>query len=680
MSITIAKQVKVQNEKFLIEVPKISRTIKVASFDLYDTIIMRRSMSAESMYECVWMALKESGHTLPACAAFINARLHADAASRHIDAPTLGQILQYLSDDLQGLAREIEATEISLEMKQLRLLPGADKQIENARHADYKIAFISDMHIGSIHLGQKLRELNVMVEGDLLMVSSDHGVSKSRRGRLFEHFLRVNDLSARYVTHIGNNEWSDVKMAEKHGITAHLCPAANPNRFESLLIAESNSYGDLEKVASLARDTRLSCGSTAGLIDKEISKEAEALSNVVSSVVSPVLTAFVLWAIKQCKEQSIATVRFLARDGELPYLISNALPSELTEGLDLGMLEVSRRSLLLPAASVIPIEKWLELGLEPKSFLVQHYDRLPARQVTSRVGITFERHADVLKQFGITDSENPLGNAGLASWKRALQADPVRQLIIEESSKRLSNTQAYLKQNLTGISDQRVGLIDIGWTGQQAAMLSALIRQDGGADPLHLHVGRLRTRPLIVPADVKSWLFDERVKRSPVENPVALFESFCVTTSGGVEGYQLDSAGIASAIRRKQDHKSDIETWGQPELRRCVVSFAAQAGLIMNSIDNEVLRVACEKLLKEFWESPNRYEAEKWGAFPYEQDQTGQSVRQLTNPYNLAQLKSRLTGTYSGIDWKAGSLELSPSPIRQILKIREKFRRGQKAV
>ena len=649
--------------------------MKVVSFDLYDTIIMRRALTAESVYAQVWTALKESGHTLPDCAAFVDARMQADAASKPIDAPKLSQILEYLNDDLKALASDIELVEVALEMQQLKVVPGADKQIEQARQAGCRIAFISDMHISYVHLGQRLRELGVMQDDDLLMVSSDHGFSKSRHGRLFAHFLKTHGLSASAVTHYGNNEWSDVKMAVKHGISAHLCPAANPNRFESLLIAESTPYSALEKLASVARDTRLSCGSASGLIDTDISKEAEALSKVSSSVVSPVLVAFVLWAIKRCREESITTVRFLTRDGELPYLIAKALPAELTNGLDLDMLEVSRRSLLLPAASVIPIEKWIELGLEPGSFLVQQFDRLPAEQVLARAGISFETHAEQLKPFGLTDAQTPLGAQGLMAWKQALQSDAIRQVILDESARRLGNTQAYLTQHLPGMNEQRAALIDIGWTGQQAAMLSALIRQTGGCDPLHLHVGRLRTRPLIVPADVEGWLFDERVKRSPVENPVALFESFCVTTTGGVEGYRQDNTGKATAIRRTQNHQSGVVSWGQPELRRCVLSFAENAGALMSTIDAEALRVVCEKLLTTFWNSPNTHEARKWGAFPYEQDQTGQSIKQLTNPYNLAQLKSRLSGTYSGIDWKAGSVQLSPSPIRQLLKLRERFRR-----
>jgi len=649
----------------------------VASFDLYDTVVMRRSLTATSVYELVWAALVEANCAVPERNAFVTARERADTASKIIDAPSLAQILEFLDDNLSPLAAEIERIEIQVELAQLRVMTAGKEQLDRLRSDGCRIAFISDMHIGSVHLGPKLQELGLMQEGDLLMVSSDQGFSKSRKGRLFKHFLSVNSISAERVTHYGNSEWSDVKMARKHGLSACLCPPANPNRFETLLIQESSACRALEHMASVSRDVRLQCTTDARLVAEEISPDDNALIDIAASVASPAMVAFVLWAIKRCREESITTIRFLTRDGELPYLIAKALPAHVTEGLDLGMLEVSRRSLLLPAASVLPIDRWLEFGLEPGAFLVQQVELLPARQVIARVGLSFEDDADVLSQFGITDPDAPLGDTGLTNWKEALGTDAVKDLILQYSRIRLEGTEAYLKQNLPGASSQRVGLLDIGWTGQQAAMLSALIRQQGGQDPLHLHIGRLRNKPLIVEADIEGWLFDERVKPSPVENPVALFESFCVTTAGGVNGYHVNSDGTATAVRRTQRHKGHIVSWGQPILRQCVLSYTAQAGDLMSEIDIALLRDTCEKLLLAFWESPQWHEAKKWGSFPYEQDQTGQTIRELSNPYNWAQLQSRLEDSYSGVDWKAGSIELSPSPIRQLLKLREKYRRKQ---
>ncbi len=636
---------------------------------------MRRSLTTTSVYEQLWSSLRDKGLAVPDCATFVQARERADADSKNVDAPSLAKILEFLGDDLRPFAQQIETAEVELEMAQLCTIPAGEAHLKQCRRDGFRIAFISDMHIGSAHLGQKLSDLGLLQEDDLLMVSSDHGMSKSKRGRLFQQFLLINEVQAGSVTHFGNSKWSDVTMARKHGLSAHLCPTANPNRFETLLIDSSGDSRVLETMASVSRDTRLYCQTAMNLVEGELSTEHEAQKGIASSVASPVMVAFVLWAIKRCREESISTLRFLTRDGELPYLIAKALPADITQGLDMGMLEVSRRSLVLPAASVVPIDRWLEFGLEPGSFLAQQIELLPASEVVGRVGLSFDQDAELLSQFGLTDPHTPMSKHAANSWKKALQSDVIKQEVVRHSLARLKSTNAYLRQNLPGMSDQRVGLIDIGWTGQQAAMLSALIREEGGCDPLHLHVGRLRDKPLIVEADVEGWLFDERVKLSPVENPVALFESFCVTTAGGVDGYQIDDDGLATAVRRAQPHKENIEAWGQPLVRHCVLAYAANAGAEMNQMSAAALRDICEQLLVAFWASPTRIEAEKWGAFPYEQDQRGQTIRQLSNPYNWAQLKSRLRNNYTGVDWKAGSIELSPIPVRDIMRLREKYRK-----
>jgi hypothetical protein len=93
----------------------------------------------------------------------------------------------------------------------------------------------------------------------------------------------------------------------------------------------------------------------------------------------------------------------------------------------------------------------------------------------------------------------------------------------------------------------------------------------------------------------------------------------------------------------------------------------------MHGIETSILRSTAETLLLDFWDHPSRNEAEKWGAFPYEQDQTGQAVKQLANPYTASQIFAKLKGERVERDWKAGSIELSSAPIKQLLKIHARF-------
>ena len=652
-----------------------SDSSKMVSFDLYDTLIMRRSLSPRSLYREVWANLHAQGLPLPDIDTFVEHRINADTASKHIDAPTLNQILEFLSSDLLDIAHAIESEELRVELHQLRVIPGAAQLLQATRNTGCRVAFVSDMHIKAKFLEPRLRELGLMIDGDILLVSSDVGLSKSRGGRLFNHLLKSESLAADSLAHYGNSHWSDVKMANKAGASGIFCPAGNLNRFENLLVEESQHSDYLEQLASVSRNVRLEYGGGGGQAADQIDMAKESLFGISSSVAAPVLFSFVCWVIDRCRKESISTIRFLTRDGELLCAIANALPEKFTAGLDFGVLEVSRRSLLLPAASVVPIDDWIIAGLEHRAFLVQQYDKLSASRIIARAGLSFKSHAELLRPFGLVDNAEPLGEAGLKCWQNALQSEAVKAEITKEAQRRVVATQAYLQQNLVSRSGSRTALVDIGWTGQQAAMLSALIRNDGGQDPLHLLIGRMDRDRLVVQAAIEGWLFDEPSRLSPIENPVALFESFCATTSGGVEGYEQDQAGIATAVRRRQEHLSSLVQWGQPDVQRCILRFAELAGEFAEDVDPTVLRDVGEKLLREFWENPARAEALQWGAFPYEQDQAGEVVRQLVSPYNLKQLKARISGSYNGLDWKAGSVELSPTPIRQLLKFREKRRR-----
>lgn len=653
----------------------------VASFDLYDTIVMRRILSTSALRKSVWTQLRNSGYTVPDLSAFLAMRSEADVNSKYIDAPTFAQILEHLHADLKPLAGVIETIETNIEIEQLRCVPGSIDTLQKLRQSGSHIVFLSDMHISATQIEPKLRELGVFEDGDALLVSCDTGVSKSRKGRLFQHFSKSFNVPASHITHYGNDAWSDIKMAQKHSIKAKHCWAANPNRFEHLLIDQSKATESTdstisEALASFSRDARLTvrCKRTTSL--HEINEQEQALTGISSSIAAPVLVSFVLWVIEKCREESISTIRFLTRDGELLYQIAKALPEPITQGLHLDMLHVSRRSLLLPAASTMEFSAWLEIGLEPGAFLVQQIDLLPAKNVIARVGIEFSQHAELLSQFGITDSEKPLGEHGLRNWKRALQNDSVRSIITQESQKKLKATNAYLRQNLPDIVKSKVALVDVGWTGQQASMISALIRNIGGQDPTHLHIGRLRDEPLAAPATIHGWLFNERgdnSQKSPVNNPVALFESFCATTMGGVESYQQEPNGSMSVLRRSQAHKPNLIAWGQPTVRDCIMEFAACAGELMHQTNSTVLKTLCTNLLIEFWENPTALEARTWGSFPYEQDQAGLAVRQLAQPINVPALISWVTNDYSPPDWHAGSVALSPTHIKQLLKLKKRF-------
>lgn len=647
----------------------------VSSFDIYDTLVVRRTLTERSLYAAVWQQLKADGHTLPTCSRFVELREQASESASGIDAPSLHTLLQHLDAELLPIADQIERAEIALELEQLACVPGALERVRSARESGHTIAFVSDMHISAKHLRPRLEELGLCRDGDLFLVSSDEGVSKSRGGALFETLISLSGCEAAAITHHGNSHWSDDRQARIKGLSTVYCPAANINRYETRILETPDHTGNrvTEALARACRDTRLAM--SEHVLEPALAGERErALLDVAASVVGPVMLAFTTWVINRCREQSIQRVCFLTRDGELPLEIARALPSELTAGIELQLLEVSRRSLMLPAASLVSLDDWLNTGMKPSGYLSQHADKLPASSIVGRTGLTFDKHASLLARFGLTSGDAPLGEAGLAQWRNALASPDVRHCIIEESERKLASTTAYFKQHLPELEGKRIALVDIGWTGQQAGLLSTLIRHLGGEHPLHLHLGRLRNHTLIAEAHVVPWLIDEHHAPSPLENPVALFETFCASTEGGVMGYAFDESGHAVAERRQSEHRTRLEHWGHAKMRTAALQLAAQAGPLMSAFDDDGLRHLSIQLLDDFWNRPTHSEARTWGDFPYERDQTGEYIQRLANPYNWQQLQARLNGRYTGLDWKAGSIALSPALLRWALALRERWR------
>ena len=644
------------------------------TFDLYDTTVVRKSVSEFDIFELTWNELKRRHAEFPDVDVYISHRKASELASQTLDAPTLKQILQYMPISYSQYLELIESVESEVEMQQLSVIPHAIEFIQKLRQDNKKIAFISDMHLSAKYLQPKIESLELYQAGDILLVSSDVGKSKARKGKLFRYFLDTNKLEAKNVTHYGNSLWSDVKMAKKYGLSACYIPEFNANKYESLLRTEISDKKATNHLCSTSKFTRIECYESASVcVFSDRQSDKRVISDIACSVAGPVLYFFVRWVLEECRRESVATIRFLTRDGEILKAIADELPAELTEGLDIQLLEVSRNSLVLPTASVVPIEHWIQAGLQPGSFLVQHFDRLPAQHLFQRAGICIQKDIKILSEFGLTNGELPLGVDGLEKWKSALASPKIREVILESSKNKLESVTGYLQQNIGQKDIHKVALVDVGWTGQQAAMLGALFQKMLNTNTIHLHIGRLRTYPLLFDANITGWLFDESDNRpSPIPSPVALFESFLATTSGGVSSYEKDENGRWIAKRRTQQHTKALQTWGQETVRRGIISYAKNS-IETNLSSEEQLRLSMV-LLREFWCNPTYEEGRCWGDFPYEQDQSGKNIAKLTNRYSVMSVFNKLIARKQEVDWKAGSLAITSSPLREFIQLFDRIK------
>lgn len=182
-----------------------------------------------------------------------------------------------------------DALERQVESDCLIANPSVRELINQKRREGWQIAFISDMYLDSAFLSEILRREGCFFPGDKIYVSCEHNARKDT-GTLYD--LVRKELKPDEWEHYGDNRQSDVRMAERKGIKAHLI---------------DNSYRDL-----------------------------------ASRFVAPAYLPYVLWILEESKRQDLQRLYFISRDGYILQQIAEALPHE---GIELRYFFTSRKAL-----------------------------------------------------------------------------------------------------------------------------------------------------------------------------------------------------------------------------------------------------------------------------------------------------------------------------------------------
>lgn len=182
-----------------------------------------------------------------------------------------------------------DALERQVESDNLIANPAVRDMINQKRKEGYQIAFISDMYLDSQFLSEILKREGCMEDVDKIYVSCEHNARKDT-GTLYD--LVRKELQPDEWEHYGDNKRSDVIMAERKGIKAHLI---------------DNSYRDL-----------------------------------ASRFVAPAYLPYVLWLLQEARLQNIKRLYFISRDGYILQQIAENLPHE---GIELRYYFTSRKAL-----------------------------------------------------------------------------------------------------------------------------------------------------------------------------------------------------------------------------------------------------------------------------------------------------------------------------------------------
>lgn len=284
----------------------------VISVDLFDTLIMRRTLFPADVYEIVDLRLREKGILLEN---FPQRRLEAEKELCKSTVPTLLEIYQYLlrkyvvtGVQAETLAETEWETDCGLAVPREELCGLLRVVCQSGK----PVYIVSDTFYTKAQLAALLERCGFTGYRDIL-ASCEYRIGKTQG--LFEK-LRER-IPGKTCLHIGDSPDSDIDGAERSGLTA--C-----RLYSGLELFEKTGYlGLWEKIDSLS--SRIQTGMlTAKLFNSPFQFEepgrslhVDAAYDVGYLFFGPVISGFVIWLRNEVHKQGLKNIWFGARDGYL---------------------------------------------------------------------------------------------------------------------------------------------------------------------------------------------------------------------------------------------------------------------------------------------------------------------------------------------------------------------------
>ncbi len=292
---------------------------QVISVDLFDTLVMRRTLFPSDVIELVGCRLREKGVYQEG---FFEKRLQREKELSRYSAPTLEEI--YEQCGLSGITAG-ELAQLEWDIDYSLIIPRQEVVdiLADLYHQGKKVYIITDTYYSREQLIKVLEKCRITEYTDIL-ASCEYRTGKTQR--LFEELKMI--AGAQKYLHIGDDLVADIESAERLGISA--CQIYSGHD-----LLEMTGYLGLDgKTDTLS--SRLKIGAFAArLFNSPFQFETEdrvlSIKNAYDIgylFMAPMITDFVVWLGGQIRKNNLQNIWFSARDGylikQLYYLLNGS--------------------------------------------------------------------------------------------------------------------------------------------------------------------------------------------------------------------------------------------------------------------------------------------------------------------------------------------------------------------
>jgi predicted HAD superfamily hydrolase len=311
----------------------------IISFDIFDTIIMRKTLYPMDVFDLVGDRAKKFGLDFPD---FRKIRLKAEANNPDRGTNIFGiyKYLQTLTGISNAEREQLQQLEIEIEKQ---VIIRREKMVEILEYACKKgkrVYLISDMYLPRNTIEEILTNLGIHGYEDIF-VSCDYVVGKCHG--LFDIFKEK--VPGHSYLHIGDNDLADGVAAENAGIDSFLIHSA-------FNLMQLSSYGSITKYFETVNDRSLVGLCIARVFNNPFSlsgtrgkPKVDNLYDVGYLFIGAIITNLVIWLINKLNEGKYENILFSARDGYLIQKLYDTARGELNlEGIPEGhYFHVSRK-------------------------------------------------------------------------------------------------------------------------------------------------------------------------------------------------------------------------------------------------------------------------------------------------------------------------------------------------
>lgn len=296
------------------------------SFDIFDTILQRKTLSHTGIYFGVAERAKRSDLNFPRYITENYPRVRTQSESqvreyykkshefrksdkREVQLSEIIESIQQLYDLTQEQADFLFNTEIDLE------IIGAEPKHDlldillELRANGEEVVLISDMYLPEFAIRKMLDNVHPSLRDVKLFLSSTYGYQKTTKLLYMQVFEELDYNYDKWV-HYGDNHLADIKMASQMGIEAIHHKRTDYNAYERSFFNRAHTY-DSSKVATLFARFR---------------EQNDSLTDYYSyAYVSAYFVPYLHWTIKNALADGLDTLYFISRDGHTLKYIADSI-------------------------------------------------------------------------------------------------------------------------------------------------------------------------------------------------------------------------------------------------------------------------------------------------------------------------------------------------------------------